>query len=361
MAIKTIDFRKNFPIQKTAFWLIEEKGKEKERIENYFNYLKEKFPNSKDAIDKKMFGIYWPSGFLAGISTQFLNPLNTINKENEVLNIVKEYAKTELTKLLTIEEGKDDDTIKLLKEVANEQKEVVEKQIDNWKSWVAGLDFFIDSVKTFYLKDLPEYIKDKLSIDEPPLKLEELDQEKLKEYVDSIFSTLYIGFTSTEKETDFANFKDGIDTNLTDLKDLINETSNNKPVEPTEDIEAIKAELKVYKDTFDYMFPDSSDKANTIKDWWNSTKEKWATSFQGKYEGLYSDSLAKLKKDWDDREQQINNWLTAFPISEYPKGAEGVLKLFNSYKGYLKSLAETYKQEQEYDFESEDETTTEKN
>src|SRR6185437_456136 len=107
--------------------------------------------------------------------------------------------------------------------------------------------FVLDSFKDFYLKDLVNDIQGELDIAEP-VKLSELNQEQLKTNLDDIFATLYTDIISTEKQEDLNNYFKDINANLDKLKTLINQVRETK--KPKEDIEAIKKQLAIYKETF---------------------------------------------------------------------------------------------------------------
>src|ERR1044071_2415455 len=89
----------------------------------------------------------------------------------------------------------------------------------------------LDSFKEFYLTQLPTDIQEELTQPEP-VELKALDQEKLKENIDDIFSTLYTGITSLEKQEDLNNFFKDINANLDKIKVLINEVRSKKPEKP---------------------------------------------------------------------------------------------------------------------------------
>src|ERR1044071_5179589 len=103
----------------------------------------------------------------------------------------------------------------------------------------------LDSFKDFYLRDLPADIEAELNQPEP-VKLSDLDQEKLKENIDDIFATLYTGITNTEKQEDLNDFFKDINASLDKIKTLIN--SSRKPKETdkpqnTQELTDLKNEL----------------------------------------------------------------------------------------------------------------------
>jgi len=129
---------------------------------------------------------------------------------------------------------------------------------------VIGLVFLLESVEKYYLFDLPNYIKNKLEIVEV-VKLDEV-KEQLKTNLGSIYSTLYTGFSDTENETDFKDFQEGINTELGNIKTLIDETRKNKePSKPQEtetekklkeELEARNKELNDLKEAWKKNFTD---------------------------------------------------------------------------------------------------------
>jgi len=69
-----------------------------------------------------------------------------------------------------------------------------------------------------------------------------------------------------EDEADLNDLREKVDKDLTIIEGLIDSKKPLEPEKPKEDIEKLKAELKIYKNAFDYMFPTTNeeDKAITV-------------------------------------------------------------------------------------------------
>jgi len=108
-----------------------------------------------------------------------------------------------------------------------------------------------ESMKTFYLGRLVLFMFNSLNTAE--VKFEEI-QEPLKNILtdkpDGIFTLLYSGFTSTDKQRDLEDFEKGINQKLKELEVLINNTRDNKKNEEqqTKEKQYLTKLLKIYKE-----------------------------------------------------------------------------------------------------------------
>jgi hypothetical protein len=174
----------------------------------------------------------------------------------------------------------------------------------------------LDSFKDFYLKDLPADIEAELNQPEP-VKLSDLDQEKLKENIDDIFATLYTGITNTEKQEDLNDFFKDINANLDKIKILIN--SSRKPKEPekpqnTQELTDLKNEL-----TEIYAYIDGVLEKQSQQPVYILTEEPESMTRQGEKPNpnylIFEEELLKHPLIKDKIQERINKRKFSTPIS----------------------------------------------
>jgi hypothetical protein len=249
--VKTVELD-IFPIAKTSFGLLREVLNRKVRMVNYIQVWKDFSPQTKSIIET--------------VEAEHIDRLNSLttetqyasfqiyfdyfNKRKSILKEAKSITIKNLTELFK-EDEKDDKIIKFLKQVAIEQTPSWETQIRSWQAGVAGLLFMTESMKTFYLGNLVLFIFN--SLNTAGVKFEEI-QEPLKKILidkpDGIFTILYSGFVSTDKQRDLDDFEKGINRKLKELEILINNTKENKKNEEhqAKDKQYLNKLLAVYKE-----------------------------------------------------------------------------------------------------------------
>jgi hypothetical protein len=335
-----------FPIERTCFDLLEKDEGIKERVLGFVEEWKKRNETLKEAVERK--------NQEAGVDTYIrpsMNPkpkhfrgyFKKVDKEEDIINKTKPIIIQTLTSFIENKET-DNNITQFLRQIIKEETEDWENQIKTWPAGMSGMFFMEETIKNFYLAYLPKWLEEKLNITEP-VKLDDIQEPLKKILVDEekgVFTTLYAGFTSTDKRGDLDDFQQKINNGLTEIETLIENTRKNKtPEKPKEDIEAIKKELeqtkarlKIYDDAFGYLYPlnEYPNGTQMISDWWNGLNTEWKTNFKEKYGIIYSENLKKVKKDLDDKEKQINEWLAKFPIKDYPNGAEGIQELINKLK-----------------------------
>lgn len=225
-SIKTFDYN-NYPVKQTIFEIIKSADREdiKKKIGKWggINYFPSIFSNIKNVEPPKV-------NKTGDTQENYLLYFNAFNDENNLKNPAKKDLENKLPDLFKVND-RDSDLIKLLKQQAKEQDDLIKEQLKRWEAGVIGMVFLLDSIKDFYLRDLPADIQEELNQPEP-VKLSDLDQEKLKELVDDIFASLYTDITSLEKQENLNNFFNNVNGNLSKLKTLINDARKTKKPEP---------------------------------------------------------------------------------------------------------------------------------
>ena len=303
----------------------------------------------------------------------------------------------------------DNKIVEVLKEVGIGQKSALEEDFDSL-SEVAPMIFIHDSIESFYLKTLPEYIQERLDELEP-IKFEALDQEKLKTILsnenDGIFTAFY-SVNKVEEEYDLNDFQTNITNGLNNLENLIKsvrDSNKNKELNDlkeawrnnfadrglgskeylkekelsVETINKVGESLKTYDDTFSYM--DSKHTPDLVKEWWGKVRTYWKEKFLNNYGiggGIEDITLIKLKKYIESKKEELNNrpnitqeeynnlkkeldkWLKEFSAVDYPNGAEEVKGKLEDYRGYVSDIIEEFSKQQNYILETDSEGEKEK-
>src|SRR5947207_3620055 len=245
------------------------------------------FPEVKEAIKQKQ------SSLTTNDYASCLKYFNAYNLENDNIDPIRPLAIKQINNLLEKKE-EDNKIVEVLKEVGIGQKSALEEDFDSL-SEVAPMIFIHDSIESFYLKTLPEYIQERLDELEP-IKFEALDQEKLKTILsnenDGIFTAFY-SVNKVEEEYDLNDFQTNITNGLNNLENLIKsvrDSNKNKELNDlkeawrnnfadrglgskeylkekelsVETINKVGESLKTYDDTFSYM--DSKHTPDLVKE-----------------------------------------------------------------------------------------------
>jgi hypothetical protein len=198
----------------------------------------------------------------------YLKYYNTYSLENDYIKPANKDALNEIA-LIFKADSADSELIKLLKEIANssDQQELLKASFEDEQGGVAWVVFVLDTFKNFYLDKLPNYVNEKLNIAEA-VKLEEV-KGKIKPILTDIFSNCYSSFVKVEKETDLEPLKNGVNDDLKQIEEIINEVrKTKKPKEEPKpsDYDKIKADLKKWTDAFPKSDPDFNKEPKGIEE-----------------------------------------------------------------------------------------------
>lgn len=168
------------PIEKTVFGLLHEQKGRKDRVKNYINQLPLDYPSTQARINQ-----FWNDnqGEFYGLKdnspyTNWLSFFNKFNLEADLLNLINPQAQNNIKTLMVVAVG-DSPTIQELKKITWEQnhKDNLPLYFDDLTGGVCWVNFLMETLKQYYLNDLPTYIDNKLK-ENPPIVLTELDSEK---------------------------------------------------------------------------------------------------------------------------------------------------------------------------------------
>ncbi|CFW92857.1 protein of unknown function (coil coil domain) [endosymbiont DhMRE of Dentiscutata heterogama] len=269
--------------ERTLFQVLsKEGGGTKIKIEKYLDWLKEEYPNAINDIEAKWnhdrTKKEWNEYSDATEKKDLLSFIQRFTEDDDIVEKIKEEAKTKLENLFSINELDDDVVVKNLK--TQNKDDLLNAFLTYTGDDVA---YTTELYKKFYLEWLPAYIKKGLT--DKNLTLDDLEKESWEQFRQKLFTDLYESWSNTNEEGEIDKLQKKLGTDVLELDGLIDTAT------------ALKTAKEKYK------------KERLDGKSWSLTEAEKSQLEKATNKQDLEDTVKTLMDKKDEAEQKIKDWI----------------------------------------------------